>query len=71
MYPIRAFVNVYEFACMSLPGGRWEVAPPLIAFAAPARHASAPGSCRNLAISLVGALPKNRLYSRLNCEALR
>jgi hypothetical protein len=29
------------------------------------------GSCRNLAMSLVGAFPKKRLYSLLNCEALR
>ena len=27
-------------------------------------------SSRNLAMSLVGALPKKRLYSLLNCEAL-
>ena len=26
---------------------------------------------RSLAMSLVGALPKRRAYSRLNCEALR
>jgi len=30
-----------------------------------------PVSWRNRAMSLVGALPKKRLYSRLNCEALR
>ena len=34
-------------------------------------HAHSRVSWRNLAMSLVGALPKKRLYSRLNCDALR
>jgi hypothetical protein len=34
-------------------------------------HAHIRVSCRKRATSLVGALPKKRLYSRLNCEALR
>jgi len=34
-------------------------------------HAHSRVSWRNLAMSLVGALPKKRLYSRLNCEGLK
>ena len=35
------------------------------------RHTQARESLRNLAMSFVGAFPKKRLYSLLNCEALK
>jgi len=35
------------------------------------RHTKARESLRNLAMSFVGAFPKKRLYSLLNCEALK
>ena len=48
---------------LSKPGLRTHAA--LSGLAPPAK------SLRNLAMSLVGALPKKRLYSLLNCDALK
>ena len=49
--------------------GRAAMPRPRLGYGAPL--AAGPLCSRSLAISLVGAHPKKRLYSRLNCDALR